>query len=391
MLTKSFVGTGVLFLPRAFMNGGLLFSSITLIVVSLLSLFCFILLLEARLEAGKNMSFAKLGKELYGPNFSKIINLSLVVSQIGFCSAYIVFTAENLRAVVMSLTMDRTNWPIWAFIFFQFLVILPVSFLRQINALKKPTFYANIFIAGSLFCVYYYDFLSLSQNGPGPNITMFNSDHWSLFVGTAIFTFEGIGLIIPVQSDMKEPERFPGLLKIVMAGITVLFVSVGAISYVAYGSNTETVLLLNLPKNNSVVTGVQLLYSVAILLSTPLQLFPAVKIVSRAIFRNSPSGKYNVGTKIKKNIFRSFAVAVVAGIAYVGAENLDRFVALVGSFACIPLVYIYPPMLHYRSGAAKGYFKDLDILMCLGGLIMMVYTTALTLSPRPSVADPHGP
>jgi len=29
-------------------------------------------------------------------------------------------------------------------------------------------------------------------------------------------------------------------------------------------------------------------------------------------------------------------------VAWVGADDLDKFVALVGSFACIPLVYIYP-------------------------------------------------
>jgi proton-coupled amino acid transporter len=31
-----------------------------------------------------------------------------------------------------------------------------------------------------------------------------------------------------------------------------------------------------------------------------------------------------------------------AAIAWGGADDLDKFVALVGSFACVPLVYIYP-------------------------------------------------
>ena len=42
-------------------------------------------------------------------------------------------------------------------------------------------------------------------------------------------------------------------------------------------------------------------------------------------------------------------VGICATLAWVGANDLDKFVALVGSFACIPLVYIYPvslPLLH---------------------------------------------
>jgi proton-coupled amino acid transporter len=54
------------------------------------------------------------------------------------------------------------------------------------------------------------------------------------------------------------------------------------------------------------------------------------------------TGKYNPYVKWKKNFFRFFMVGVCATLAWVGANDLDKFVALVGSFACIPLVYIYP-------------------------------------------------
>lgn len=46
LLLKSFVGTGVLFLPRAFLNGGMVFSSMVLLGVAALSFHCFILLVN---------------------------------------------------------------------------------------------------------------------------------------------------------------------------------------------------------------------------------------------------------------------------------------------------------------------------------------------------------
>lgn len=114
----------------------------------------------------------------------------------------------------------------------------------------------------------------------------------------------------------------------------------GALSYAAFGSSTKTVILLNLPQDNKFVNSVQFLYSLAILLSTPLQLFPAIRIMENGLFTRS--GKYNPYIKWKKNVFRFVLVVLCALIAWGGAADLDKFVALVGSFACVPLVYVYP-------------------------------------------------
>lgn len=50
LLLKSFVGTGVLFLPKAYLNGGMVFSNLVLLAVSLLSYYCFVLLVKTRLK-----------------------------------------------------------------------------------------------------------------------------------------------------------------------------------------------------------------------------------------------------------------------------------------------------------------------------------------------------
>ena len=126
----------------------------------------------------------------------------------------------------------------------------------------------------------------------------------------------------------------------VMIAITIVFTGLGALSYAAFGSKTKTVVILNMPQDNKFVNSVQFIYSLAILLSTPLQFFPAIEITSKVLFKKT--GRGNPVVKWQKNIFRFLMVVCCAIIAWVGADDLDKFVALVGSFACIPLVYIYP-------------------------------------------------
>lgn len=80
-------------------------------------------------------------------------------------------------------------------------------------------------------------------------IKFFNPDKYTLAIGTFIFSFEGIGLIIPVSESMKHPEEFPKVLGMVLAISTSLFVLVATLGYSSYGKEIETIILLNLPQN----------------------------------------------------------------------------------------------------------------------------------------------
>ncbi|KAI9370765.1 transmembrane amino acid transporter protein-domain-containing protein [Aspergillus egyptiacus] len=375
LLLKSFVGTGVLFLPRAFLNGGMLFSSLVLLAVSLLSFYCFILLVNARLKI--EGSFGDIGGALYGKHMRRIILGSIVLSQLGFVSAYIVFTAENLQAFVLAVSNCKSFIDIKYMVMMQLIIFLPLSLIRDISKLGFTALIADLFILLGLIYLFYYDFLTIAQQGGPSDIISFNPSTWTLFIGTAIFTYEGVGLIIPIQESMKRPQQFSGVLAGVMVIITIVFLAAGAVSYAAYGSATKTVVILNLPQDDKFVNAVQFLYSLAILLSTPLQLFPAIRIMENELFTRS--GKYNPLIKWKKNGFRFFLVMVCAFVAWGGAEDLDKFVSLVGSFACVPLIYVYPPLLHLRACAQSRRQKIADITLACFGVVSCIYTTALTL------------
>ena len=136
----------------------------------------------------------------------------------------------------------------------QLIVFLPMSMIRDMAKLGGTALVADFFIMLGLIYLYYYDFFTLATEGVS-DVVNFNNKDWTLFIGTAIFTFEGIGLIIPIQETMKHPHKFPKVLGGVMVIITVIFVSMGALSYAAYGSGTKTVIILNLPQDDKFVNG----------------------------------------------------------------------------------------------------------------------------------------
>lgn len=80
MLLKSFVGTGILFLGRAFYNGGIVFSSIVLVSIAMISLYSFLLLVQTRLVVPG--SFGEMGGVLYGRWLELAILTSITLSQV---------------------------------------------------------------------------------------------------------------------------------------------------------------------------------------------------------------------------------------------------------------------------------------------------------------------
>ncbi|EDK37766.2 hypothetical protein PGUG_01864 [Meyerozyma guilliermondii ATCC 6260] len=387
LLLKAFVGTGVLFLPKAFSNGGLLFSIVVLSTFGFLSYWCYLILVLAK-RAVRVSSFADIGLKLYGPWLQNLILTSIVISQIGFVAAYIVFTAENLRAFLTNV-FGYQNLDIKWIIISQLVFLMPVSLVRDITKLSLSSVLANVFIFTGLIVIVYFTLFSLvfeNQLTPGEGIYyLVNKDEFSLFIGVAIFAFEGIGLIIPIEESMIQPSHFPAVLAKVLATVSVIMVCIASLGYMTFGAHTRTVILLNLPQSSIFIIATQLLYSIAILLSTPLQLFPAIRLIESKIFIRK--GKYSSSIKWGKNMFRWAFILIVALIALFGGKNLDKFVSFVGCFACIPLVYMYPPILHLKSccdykNATDPQDKNRKfwmsivnyILTILGGLLFL-YTT----------------
>ena len=414
LLLKSFVGTGVLFLPNGFNNGGLSFSIFALTFFGIYSYWCYYILVQAKVQT-KVTAFGDIGGRLYGPWMKFLILLSIVLTQLGFAAAYMIFTAVNLSAFLKNV-FNIQHISLALIMFFQLCFYTPLSFIRNISKLSIPSMVANFFIMTGLVIVMVFTLKHLCVDldfKPAEGVIYgINLSRWTIFIGTAIFAFEGIGLIIPVQDSMKHPEKFPLILGLVMIVVTGLFITMATIGYLAYGSDIDTVILSNLPQSNIAVNLIQLFYSLAIMLSTPLQLFPAIKIIEgrispliQRIFRDDSAaggqvteneegktitntGKKNWKVKWTKNLVRSIIVAIIVLIAYCEVNSLDRVVAIIGSFCCLPLVYVIPPMLHLRCCVAtprnersktKQILVNFDKVLIVFGLFSMFYTSYQTL------------
>jgi amino acid permease len=120
-------------------------------------------------------------------------------------------------------------------------------------------------------------------------------------------------------------------------------------------------------------------------------LFPALKIIENGLFARFPSGRTSFAVKWSKNIYRTILCVVCAALAFgIGGDNLDKFVSLVGSVACVPLCFIFPGMFHIKV-ATKRWNFIVDALLIVFGVGIMVYTLYVSIDSFINPKDTGAP
>lgn len=175
-----------------------------------------------------------IGGALYGNWMRQLILGSIVVSQMGFCGAYMIFVAENMQSFVMGVTHCAKLIGVQYFLLMQLVFFLPLVLIRDLAKLSTTALIADVFILAGLIYIFGSEFKIIANRGVA-DVAFFNPKDFPLFVGTAVFSFEGIGLVrlwyrflndclpplqvIPITDAMREPHKFPAVISGVMAGL----------------------------------------------------------------------------------------------------------------------------------------------------------------------------
>lgn len=112
----------------------------------------------------------------------------------GFVCAYMVFVSQNVQALIESLSNCEIRLPLSYLILGQVALFVPLSMVRKIQKLSAFALVADVFILMGLIYLYYYDFFTLAKYGVSDVEWVLNAKSFPLFIGTAIFTYEGVGL-----------------------------------------------------------------------------------------------------------------------------------------------------------------------------------------------------
>lgn len=397
-LLKGNIGTGLLGLPLAVKNAGLLLGPLSLLVIGIVAVHCMGILVKCahHLCRRLNKPFLDYGDTvMYGLECSpstwirnhshwgrRIVDFFLVVTQLGFCCVYFVFLADNFKqvieaangtttdcnnneTVILTPTMDSR---LYMLTFLPFLVLL--SFIRNLRILSIFSLLANISMFVSLIMIYQFIVQRLPDPSHLPLVAPWKT--YPLFFGTAIFAFEGIGVVLPLENKMKDSQKFPLILYLGMAIITVLYISLGSLGYLQFGADIKGSITLNLP-NCWLYQSVKLLYSIGIFFTYALQFYVAAEIIIPAIVSRVPER-----FELVVDLSARTAMVCVTCVLAVLIPRLDLVISLVGSVSSSALALIIPPLLEVTTYYGEGISPltiTKDVLISILGFVGFVVGT----------------
>ena len=290
-LMKGNIGIGVLSMPSALVNAGLAVGTAGLAVVAVITIHCMHLLVNAThvltqrhnsvyLDYGEVVQLAILPHSRRLSNIGlKTINVFICTTQLGGNSVYVLFIATSLKQLCENLL--GLDWSFYYYILLLWVPLVLLCLLRNLRLLAPVTVIATVCELYALAIVFYYIF-----RDPLPPVTSVPSTasitKLPLFFGTAIFTFEGIGIVLPLENRMKNPAHLRGLSGVLNTGMVMvacLYISTGFYGYLKYGEAASIgAVTLNLP-DELLANSARVSIASAIFLTYPLQFYVLISII----------------------------------------------------------------------------------------------------------------
>lgn len=256
------MGTGILAMPNAFSNSGYILGVICTAIIGFLCTYCIHLLIAAEYELCKrrkeaSMTYPQTASEAMkeGPKFFRIlspymghiVNTFILIYQIGTCCVYIIFVASNIQRIANNYMDDEIDIKIYCLILLLPLILL--NWVRNLKYLAPFSTVANGVTIIGFGVIFYYIFdtgVSVDKGEAVGELAKF-----PLYFGTVLFALEAIGVIMPLENEMKEPKYFAkpfGVLNISMLIIVSLYILMGILGYLAY-PDAKGSITLDLPDN----------------------------------------------------------------------------------------------------------------------------------------------
>jgi len=292
VIIRTFVGTGIMAMPYAFKNLGLILGFGGILFCWIVMTYSLYILVESAANIEQKCGKKELGygevmgeAASLGPKcfqrcttgFRNLVNGLILLMQFGCCCVYIVFIADNIKAVVNE-EFDLT-WSNKRYICILAPIFVLLSIIRNINILAKFSVFGNlVFLAGFVIILQYvaHDFIPLNKLA-----WVEKPSAWARGFSTAVFAFEGICLVLPLRNKMRKQEDYMGCNGVLMTSmylVLILYLCLGFYGFLRFGSSVHASISLDLP-HEPLYSALKILFSLVIFCSYAVQFFPIIDIL----------------------------------------------------------------------------------------------------------------
>lgn len=189
-------------------------------------------------------------------------------------------------------------------------------------------------------------------------------------------------MLVPLQEavqDEHDRERFPAVYVRVILCIIAFYTVFAMICWMSFGDNVRTVLTTSLPAS-TLATSVQFAYSIAVIFTFPLQNFPCLEIAYRSISKQLNQVEMIPSFWKRRSVIASGLVCLLACVAVLTMESLDKVVSLFGSLLGCPIAFVFPPLIHSQLDPNLSSRRRIgNYVVASLGIVTMILASIATI------------
>ncbi|TMW62007.1 hypothetical protein Poli38472_009500 [Pythium oligandrum] len=361
----SLLGSGVLGFPYAFKQTGILLGLVIIITIASITAFCMLLIVECKYKVKSRYgvtatTYGEIGRALMGAKGEWLVNSSLILAQVGFSVAYLLFISENVHAyfgIAKQLVIIFAVPPLVAF-----------CLVKHIKHIAYIALCADIMLFTGLTVVYAVDFSYLKENSTTAENIVGVFSTIPFFFGVATYCFAGIGMALPLENSMAQKPHFMRVLVLAITLITFVYASFGVLGYLAFGDATLDVITLNIEGHGGVASVVKLCLCFGLLCACPIMLFPVFEVLQPLCL--APFGE----SELKIALFRA-SIVVLAAFLAAAAPSFGQLISFIGSTCCAFLGFVLPVVFYMKLSAQSLSLRAKVVLNSITALgLFMVFT-----------------
>ena len=302
-LSKMCIGAGILALPYATVEGGLLSSGVLMLWVAVLNGFSCCMLLRSKKVLSEysdedkipppsiSSTYAKLAYASCGWPGVYVVDASIILTLLGVCVTYTI-TFSQLMAEIWPMPFNEH-------VLLFSLIVYPVCCVRNVSRLASFSFVGIIFLLLSVLVIVLYGYYSFGfpSDGTVPfggGVPLFAKNISGLlgYVGVATFCIDLVTPIFPIEESLEKKRDIYAALIVSLFFIWITYVAFADITALFFynnrGSVLKTNILLNLPSNGFIGGMVRVCMAAVCVLTYPLTLMLSAQMIENVIVNFYP-------------------------------------------------------------------------------------------------------
>ncbi|RNE96358.1 putative amino acid permease-like protein [Trypanosoma rangeli] len=410
ILAVTTIGAGILTLPSAFSDAGVVLALVLLIFVALLTVFSIDYMVLCIDKLGVN-SYEQINRELLGRFNEEFVRWMLLVYNTGSAISYLVILGELIEP--LQPTISRYfPWLLTtkhSIIVYWFFVILPVSCVPSISFLRSASFLAiaaTCFISSLVVLRYFVpnggdsggaDSVRSPYSGKGASdrVMWFSGKHPLLALPIMMFSFDCQSLVFQVYSNLEVMSR-RNMMRVSIISLilsAIIHAAVGMFGYLGHPADVRENVMSNFdPRTDPLFAVGYAVYVIPVNLAFVIILFPtrdaiflmwygyssATEAVDRGYIMDGGVREYDAcqhSIPMRDQLIVSVSLSVACITVALAVPGVVSVVALLGAVCSSSLCFTYPALYRLRlhkTGIlpySKYWERPLMLLMLSFGVV----------------------